>query len=117
MPVVKEVPIVFVRGVPQDIFEASAPELPGFFSGKLDLNALTNAADEIQVKLQVKYTSGGGYVNAEEPTLAAKQADKIFRFTPVEETYGYKLIGELLAASPSTTATLDILVLRSNAPV
>lgn len=117
MPVVLESNIVFTKAVPLTIFEASAPQLPGLFSGKMDLTQLLNVADEISVKLQVKYSSGGTYRDAEEPTLVAKQADKIFRFTPVEETYGYKLIGELKAASPSATATLELLILRSAVPV
>ena len=116
MPVVLETNIVFTKDVSKTIFEASAPQLPGFFSGKMDLTQLTNVADEIEVKLQVKYSSGGTFRDAEKPSLVSKQADNIFRFTPVEETYGYKLIGELLAASPSATATLEVLILRSVVP-
>ena len=116
MPVVKESNEVLTRGVPKIIFTASAPQLPGFFSGKLDLTQLTDVADEISVKLEVKYSSGGTFRNAEEPTLVAKQADRIFRFTPVEETYGYQLTAELKSGSPSATVTLELLVLRSNAP-
>jgi len=116
MTVVLETNLVFTKSVPLTIFEATALQLPGFFSGMMDLTQLTNAADEMQVKLQVKYSSGGTYRDAEQPTLVAKQADKIFRFTPVEQTYGYKLIGELLAASPSATATLETIVIRSAVP-
>jgi len=116
MAVVLEANLVFTRNVERDIFEATGGQLPGFFSGKMDLTQLTNAADEMKVRLQVKYSSGGVYRNAEQPTLISKQADEIFRFTPVEETYGYKILGELLLASPSATATLETLVLRTAAP-
>jgi len=116
MAVVLEANLVFTRSVERDIFLATGGQLPGFFSGKMDLSQLTNAADEMKVRLQVKYSSGGVFRDAEQPTLVAKQADKIFRFTPVEETYGYKILGELLAASPSATATLETLVLRTAAP-
>lgn len=116
MPVVLESNVVFTRGVPLIIFTATAPQLPGFFSGKIDLSQLTNVADEMEIKLEVKYTSAGAFRDAEKPSLVAKQADKIFRLTPVEETYGYQITGELLAASPSPTATLAVLVLRSNTP-
>jgi len=116
MAVVLESNLVFTRNVERDIFLATGGQLPGFFSGKMDLTQLTNAADEMQVKLQVKYSSGGTFRDAEQPTLSAKQADKIIRFTPVEETYGYKILGTLLLASPSASATLETLVLRSDAP-
>jgi len=117
MPVVKETNEVFTQGVEKDVFEAAGGELPGFFSGKLDLTQLTDPADEIQLRLQVKYSSGGTYRDAEQPTLIAKQSDKIFRLTPVEETYGYKVLGLLTNVGPSATATLEFLMLRSNAPV
>lgn len=116
MTVVLELNLVFTRNVERDIFEATGGEIPGFFSGKMDLTQLTDAADEMQVRLQVKYSSGGTYRDAEQPTLVAKQADKIIRFTPVEETYGYKILGLLLAASPSATVTLETLVLRAAVP-
>ena len=117
MAVALETNLVFTKGVPLIMFTATALQLPGFFSGKLDLSQLTNAADEMDIKLQVKYTSAGAFRNAEKPSKSAKQADEIFRFTPVEETYGYQLTGELLAASPSAIATLAILVIRSSVPV
>ncbi len=117
MAVVLESNLVFTRGTPLTIFEASAPQLPGYFSGHMDLTQLLDANDEINVELQVKYSSGGTYRNAQKPTQPSKQADNIFEFTPVEHVYGYKLIGELLAASPSATATLEVLVLRSGAPI
>lgn len=116
MGVVLESNLVFTRNVERDIFEASGAQLPGYFSGKMDLTQLTDAVDEMQVRLQVKYSSGGTYRDAEQPTLVTKQADKIIRFTPVEETYGYKILGKLLAASPSATATLETLVIRSLVP-
>ena len=116
MAVVLESNLVFTRNVERDIFEATGGQLPGFFSGKMDLTQLTNAVDEMQIRLKVKYSSGGVYRNAEKPTLSAKQVDNNFRFTPVEETYGYKILGLLLLASPSATATLETLVLRTAAP-
>lgn len=116
MPVVKETNEVFTRNVEKVLFEASGGELPGFFSGKLDLTQLTDVDDEITCRLQVKYSTGGTYRDAEQPTLISKQVDKIFRFTPVEETYGYKVFGLLTNASPSASATLEMLVLRSDVP-
>jgi len=115
MVIALEGSIVLAKGVAQILFTASAGELPGLFSGKIDLNALSNAADEIKITLQVKYTSGGGFVQAEEPADSL-QADKILRLTPVEETYGYQITLELLAASPSANATLPFIVLRTDAP-
>ncbi len=116
MPVVLESNLVFTQGVERDIFEATGGELPGFFSGMMDLTQLLNAADEMQVRLQVKYSSGGTYRDAEQPTLIAKQSDKIFRFTPVEQTYGYKILGLLTNVGPSVTATLETIVIRSAVP-
>lgn len=116
MPVVLETNLVFTKAVPLTIFEATALQLPGFFSGMMDLTQLTDIADVMELKLQVKYSSGGTFRDTEEPSLAAKRTDNIFRFTPVEQTHGYKLIGTLLAASPSATATLEVIILRSEEP-
>jgi len=118
MPVVLEENEAFTQGVEKVIYEAGVDPgaLPGFFSGMIDLTQLTNAADEMEFRLQVKYSSGGTYRDAEQPTLAAKQSDKIFRFTPVEQTYGYKLYGLLNNNGPSGSATLELLVLRSDVP-
>jgi len=119
MPVVKETNEVFTQGVEKTLVEAGVDAgvtLPGFFSGMLDLTQLPNAADEIQCRLQVKYSSGGTYRDAEQPTLIAKAADKIFRFTPVEQTYGYKILGLLTNVGPSASVTLEMIVLRSNVP-
>ena len=116
MPVVKETNEAFTQGVEKDVFEASGGQLPGFFSGMLDLTQLTNAADEMELRLQVKYSSGGTYIDAEQPTLIAKQSDKIFRFTPVEQTYGYKILGLLNNTGPSASATLELIVIRSDVP-
>ena len=107
--------VVLVKAVPQTLFEETVgANLPGIFGGKVDLNALANAADEVNIKLEVKYTSGGSFVDAESTTY--KQADKIFRLTPLEESYGYKLTIELLAASPSAGATLAFVITRSSVP-
>jgi hypothetical protein len=119
MPVVKETNEVFTQGVEKVVVEAGVDAgvtLPGFFSGMIDLTQLLNAADEMQFRLQVKYSSGGTYRDAEQPSLAAKQADKIFRFTPVEQTYGYKIFGLLNNNGPSGTATLELIVIRSTVP-
>ena len=116
MPVVLETNLVFTRGVPLTIFEATGGQLPGFFSGQLDVGQLTNVADEMDVKLEVKYTSAGAFRDAEKPSKPAKQEDKIFRFTPLEQTYGYKITGELLAVSPSANATLAVLIIKSTVP-
>ena len=106
--------VVLVRAVPQTLFEETvAANLPGIFGGKVDLNALLLAADEVNIKLEVKYTSGGAFVNAENNTF--KKGDVIYRLTPLEESYGYKLTIELLAASPSAGATLAFVITRNNA--
>jgi len=112
--VVLETNLALVRGAPQIIFTATALQLPGVFSGKLDLNALANAADEIKISLKTKYTSIGAFIAAEE-NITFKQADKIARVTPTVEQYGYEVTVELLAASPSATATLAVLLLRTPA--
>ena len=119
MPVVKETNEAFTQGVEKTIVEAgvdSGVDLPGFFSGMLDLTQLTNVNDEMELRLQVKYSSGGTYRDAEQPTLVAKQADKIYRLTPVEQTYGYKVLGLLNNNGPSGSATLEFIVLRSSVP-
>jgi len=116
MAVVLETNIVLVKSVPQTLFEASAGQLPGIFEGQVDLTQLLNAADEVDIQLQTKYSSGGTFRNAEKPSLPGKQIDNIFRLTPLQATYGYKLTIELLAASPSAGATLEVLILRSVAP-
>jgi len=118
MPVVKETNEVLTQGVEKTIYEAGVDPgaVPGYFSGKLDLTQLLNAADEIQIRLQVKYSSGGAYRDAEQPTLVSKQADKIIRLTPVEETYGYKILVLLTNTGPSASATLELLVLRASVP-
>jgi len=113
MAVVLESNIVLTKGTPLIVFTASAGQLPGFFGGKLDLNSLTDAADEIAITLKTKYTSAGSLVSAEPVVAAAKKSDQIFRITPTEETYGYELTVELLSTSTSATATLPILLTRS----
>lgn len=114
MVVVLETDLVLARGVPQIIFTATALQLPGVFSGKLDLNALLNVADEIKISLKTKYTSIGALLDAEE-NITFQQVDKIARITPTVEQHGYELTVELLAASPSATATLAVLLLRTPA--
>lgn len=116
MAVVLETDIVFTQGIERTIYEAPGGALPGFFSGMMDLTQLGNADDEIEVRLQVKYSSGGAYRDAEEPTLVSTLADKIFRFTPVEQTYGYKILGTLNNNGTSSSATLETIVLRSEVP-
>lgn len=104
--------VVLVRAVPQTLFEELTPaNLPGIFGGKVDLNALPDAADKVNIKLEVKYTAAGAYVDAEAQTY--KKVDKIFRLTPLEESYGYKLTIELLTGSPSAGATLAFVITRS----
>jgi len=114
MTVVLESNLALVRGVPQIIFTALAAQLPGVFSGKLDLNALTDADDEIKISLKTKFTSIGAFIAAEDNSTF-QQVDKIARITPTVEQYGYELTVELLAASPSATATLAVLLLRTPA--
>ncbi len=116
MPVVKETSEVFTQGTEKVLFEATGGQLPGFFSGMLDLTQLGNADDEIEVRLEVKYSTGGTLRQAEQPTLAAKQADKILRLTPVEQTYAYKVYGLLNNNGTSVSATLEFIVLRSSVP-
>lgn len=114
MAVVLETDLVLARGVPQIIFTASSGQLPGVFSGKLDLNALADVDDEIKISLKTKYTSIGSFLDA-EANETFQQVDKIARITPTVEQYGYELTVELLAASPSATATLAVLLLRTPA--
>lgn len=102
--------IVLAKGVPQDLFEASAAQLPKVFAGKVDLNALADVADEIKITLWTKYTAAGSYIENESPSLNGMQADKIFRITPTEEAYGYKLVIELVAASVSANASLAYVI-------
>ncbi len=118
MAVVKETNEAFTQGVEKTLYEAGVDPgvVPGFFSGMLDLTQLTNVNDEMELRLQVKYSSGGTYRDAEQPTLVAKQADKIYRLTPVEQTYGYKVLGLLNNNGPSGSATLEFIVLRSSVP-
>ena len=115
MAVDKETNEVLTKGVPKVIYEADSGDLPGFFSGKMDLTQLSNVADEVELTLEVKYSSGGTYRTAWKPS-PGKQEDYMFQFTPLEETYGYRITAELLAVSPSATATLELLVLRSAVP-
>jgi len=112
MVVVAEGDLVLVRGVPQIFFTATALQLPGVFGGKVDLNALANASDEIEISLKTKYTAIGSFLAAES-NKTFQQADKIARITPTEEPHGYELTIELLAASPSANATLAFLILRT----
>lgn len=115
MAIVDEGNASLTRGVPLTLFTASAGQLPGIFGGKLDLNALSNSGDLVRVLLQVKYTSLGSFVDAEEQTNVT-QSDSIFRFTPVEENYGYQIVVELLSGSPSASATLPYIITRSTVP-
>ncbi len=101
------------RGVPITLFEETVPaNLPGIFGGKVNLNDLPLADDEIRILLEVKYSSGGIFQQAEETNF--KKPDKIYRLTPLEEVFGYKLTIELVAASPSPTATLGFVITRNN---
>ena len=111
MTVVAEGDLVLVRGVPQIFFTATAIQLPGVFDGKIDLNALPDADDIVQISLQTKYTFEGAFIPAEDNETFQK-VDKIGRITPTPEPYGYELTIELLAASPSANATLAFLINR-----
>ena len=105
--------IALTRGVPVTLFEETVPaNLPGIFGGKVNLNDLPLAADEIRILLEVKYSSGGSFEQAEETNY--KKPIKIFRITPAEEVFGYKLTIELVAASPSPSATLGFVITRNN---
>ena len=104
--------IALTKATPVVLFEElTAANFPGIYGGKIDLTQLGNVADEINLKLEVKYDTASAYRNAETATF--KQADKIYRITPVEEAFGYKLTIELLAASPSATASLEFVITRN----
>ena len=115
MPVVAESSVVLARGVPQTLFEATGIHLPGFFNGQLDLTQLADANDLIKITLETKYSAGGSYRASANPSNV-KQSDEIFIFTPFEQPHGYKLTIELLAASPSASATLEYFIIRSSVP-
>lgn len=113
MPVVAQGTINLTRGVPQTLYEAPVSDFPATFGGKVDLNALANAADQIKVTLFTKYSALGPYKEAESPSLNGVKADRILRLTPVQEYFGYRIIIELTAESPSNTADLDYVVNRN----
>ncbi len=113
MPVVDFGSIVLAKGVPQTLFEATALQLAGLFAGKVNLIPLADVADEIKISLQTKYTSGGAYVECESPLVNGKSSDRVYRLTPVEEGYGYRITIELVAASVSSAATLPYVIFRS----
>lgn len=105
--------IALTKAVPVVLFEElTLTNFPGIYGGKVDLTQLLNAADEVNIKLEVKYDTGSAYRNAEAATY--KQSDKIYRITPVEENFGYKLTIELLVVSPSATANLEFVITRSS---
>ena len=116
MTVVLEGDLVLARGVLQIFFTASAGQLPGVFSGKVDLTALPDVDDIVKISLKTKYTAIGSLIDAEDNDTG-QQVDKIFRITPTEEPYGYELTIELLSTSPSANATLAFLISRTPLPV
>jgi hypothetical protein len=110
MPVVAQGTIALTRGVPVDLYEATPADFPSMFGGKVDLNALVNALDEIKLTLYTKYSLLGAYKEAETPSINAVKDDKILRITPTQEYFGFKLVIELTNASPSANANLDYVI-------
>jgi len=114
MPVVSEGTKALTRGVPALLFEAIS-ELPGLFSGEMDLTQLTASADEVEIIMSIKYSSGGTY--RERARVKKKKSEATaLGFTPIEQTYGYKLDVELLAGSPTSSANLEFKVNKSAVP-
>lgn len=103
--------IVLLKGVPKILFTATAGVIPGLFAGKVNANSITDAGDTVKMTMQVKYTSGGAFVEAEFKEFV--QADKIIRMTPVEENFGYQITLELLNSSVSASVSLEYVVTRS----
>jgi len=114
MPVALEGTKAPSRGAPVLLFEAVS-ELPGLFSGEMDLTQLSAAADQVEIIMTIKYSSGGVY-RERARVIKKRSEDTSLGFTPIEQTYGYKLDVELKAGSPSATANLEFKVNRSAVP-
>ncbi len=114
MPVVLEGTKALSRGVPVLLFEAVS-ELPGLFSGEMDLTQLPLAADQVEIIMNIKYSSGGTY-RERARVIKKKSEATTLGFTPIEQTYGYKLDVELKTGSPSATANLEFKVNKSAVP-
>jgi len=114
MPIVLEGTIALTRGTPALLFEATT-ELPGLFSGEIDLTQLGAAADQVELILNIKYSSGGTY--RERARVIKKRSEApALGFTPIEQTHGYKLDVELKTGSPSASANLEFKVQQSEVP-
>lgn len=94
-------------GVPTILFTATT-HIPGIIGGQINANPLGNVNDIVDVQLQVKYSSGGGFVNAS--VISFKQSDEICWFTPIEASFGYQIILTLRTGSPSIAADLDFIM-------
>lgn len=90
------------------LFEASALQIPAIIGGHIDANALDDADDIIDIQLQVKYTSGGAFFNA--GTVSFKKSDQICWFTPLESSFGYKILITLRVGSPTGNAALAFVI-------
>lgn len=114
MAVEAEGTIVLTKSVPNILYTAPGGSLPGIFSGKINARDITNVADIVNMKVETKYSSGGSFQEGENRDF--QQSDGIARMAPTEETYGYQITLELLAASPSASVTLAYMIFRSSAP-
>ncbi len=106
--------IVLVKGVPNILFTAPGGSLPGIFAAKVSANDITLAGDTVRCTLETKFDTGDPLEDAE--TRDFVKADNIFRIAPTEETYGWVVTLELLAASTSASVTLGFNIYRSAAP-
>lgn len=111
MTIIKEGTQALIKGTPVILFEAVGAQFAGLLGGKIDLDSLGDAADKIYIYLETKYTVGGAYLPAEDNI--GKKVDRIFRLTPTEEYYGYKITIELTGDSVSATADLPYIITRS----
>jgi len=97
------------NNVQQLLFDADDLGLiPSIIGGHIDATSLLDPDDIIEIQLRVRYTEGGSFFDA--GVLTFKKADEICWFTPVEFSFGYKILITLVAGSPSTTADLPFLI-------
>jgi hypothetical protein len=97
------------------LYTAPGGSLPGIFSAKISAVDITDAGDTVKLTMQTKYDTPEPFEEAEDRDFV--KSDNIIRVAPVEETYGFQLTLELLAASVSATVTLSYNIFRSAAPL
>ena len=114
MAIVSNGPVALTRGVPLTIFTATAPQLPGLFSGKLRPQSIPASGDTVLVEM-LGQTTGNVTIDI-EISKVMNFTDLNFYLTPLKATLHYALRVTLENTSPSASMNLDYEIDREATP-